>query len=97
MQDTLSSVGCFPTSHASNYLQQLCKHFAHKVEVTFDESSAKAALPPGPCEMWADRSELRIEVSAKDAEGLQAAQRIVDSHLVRFAFREEFKAMDWSG
>lgn len=96
MQDTLSSVGRFPTSHASKYLQQLCKHFAHKIDVTYDETSAEAALPPGPCKMSADEMELQIEITAQDVEGLEVAKRIIDSHLERFAFREEFKTMDWA-
>lgn len=34
------------TANASKYLQQLCKHFAHKVEVRFDETEGHCALPP---------------------------------------------------
>lgn len=96
MQSSQSSVGRFPTRKASQYMQQLCKHFGHKIDVTFDEHSASAALPPGPCEMWAEDGELRIEVSAGDADGLARAQSIIDKHLERFAFRESFKTMDWA-
>ena len=34
MTETLTyQTGTFTTDHASKYLQQLCKHFAHKIEV----------------------------------------------------------------
>lgn len=96
MQATLSANGVFATENASKYMQQLCKHFAHKVEVRYDDTSAEAALPPGPCRMQADDSALQIEVTAEDADGLKRAQLIIDDHLARFAFREEFKTMNWS-
>ncbi|WP_438670576.1 DUF2218 domain-containing protein [Pseudogemmobacter sonorensis] len=50
----MQSSARFPTSHGSKYIQQLCKHFAHKVEVSFDEHRGRAALPMGPAELVAD-------------------------------------------
>ena len=41
----LQQSGTFQTPNASKYLQQLCKHFEHKVAVVFDESEGRAALP----------------------------------------------------
>ena len=35
----LCSTGTYATPNGSKYLQQLCKHFAHKAEVTFDSLS----------------------------------------------------------
>lgn len=95
MQHTLTSVGRFKTQSASKYLQQLCKHFAHKVEVEYDVTRGAAALPPGPAKMAAKVDELVIEVTASDEEGLRTARGIIDSHLVRFAFREIFEQMNW--
>jgi hypothetical protein len=82
------------TAHASKYLQQLCKHFAHKVEATCDPHSGYAALPPGPCTMTADNNELVIHCRADDEKGLQMMQSIVETHLVKFAWREEIQ-MNW--
>lgn len=92
----ITSTGTFSTAKASSYLQQLCKHFAHKIEVRYDAETGEAALPPGPCRMTASADELRIEVSAGDDEGIALAREIIDSHLKRFAFREGFEAMSWS-
>ncbi|MAC77073.1 MAG: 2,4-dihydroxyhept-2-ene-1,7-dioic acid aldolase [Rhodobacteraceae bacterium] len=93
----LKEKGVFATPAAGRYLQQLCKHFAHKVEVRFDDTRGEAALPPGPAVMAATPERLEIVISAADAEGLELARGIIDSHLVRFAFREDFTGMDWQG
>ncbi|QHQ35142.1 DUF2218 domain-containing protein [Algicella marina] len=91
----LRELGTFPTANAGKYIQQLCKHFAHKVEVTWDETSGTAALPSGPATLTATETELMVEITAADAEGLQRARYVIDSHMERFAFREAFKTMDW--
>ncbi|WP_341863747.1 DUF2218 domain-containing protein [Gymnodinialimonas sp. 57CJ19] len=91
-----TQIGTFPTAHASRYLQQLCKHFGHKVEVSYDERTGRAALPPGPARMWADDDMLQLEVTAGTEEGLGTARYVIDSHLETFAYREKFKAMDWA-
>lgn len=35
-------------------------------------------------------------VRAKDETGLKMARGIIDTHLVRFAFRERFETMSWT-
>ncbi|AZB56982.1 DUF2218 domain-containing protein [Cereibacter sphaeroides] len=90
------STACLETANASKYLQQLCKHFAHKVEVRFDETEGHCALPPGPALLRADADGLTVQVEAEDAKGLIQARFVIDSHLVTFAFREGFTGLDWS-
>ena len=97
MQETILDRGRFRTPHASRYLQQLCKHFAHKVEASFDATSGVIALPSGPVRLTAQEGELVATVTAPDAEGLARSRGIIDRHLERFAFREDFRRMDWSG
>jgi len=84
------------TAHGSQYLQQLCKHFAHKVKVDFTPTEGTAELPGGPAILRADDDGLWVEVSAPDAEGLTRAKGVIDSHLARFAFRENFEHMPWA-
>ncbi|MDK3019816.1 DUF2218 domain-containing protein [Pseudodonghicola flavimaris] len=91
----LSAQARLHTEHASKYLQQLCKHFGHKVEVSFTADAGHATLPTGPAQMTANDSELWVEVTARDPEGLVVAKGIIDSHLKRFAFREGFESMPW--
>jgi hypothetical protein len=82
------------TPHASRYLQQLCKHFAHKRPVTFDERSGQIDFSVGACRLSADEKVLRLALSSSDDAQMAQLQDIVARHLVRFAFREELK-IDW--
>ncbi|GAB5446162.1 DUF2218 domain-containing protein [Gymnodinialimonas sp.] len=91
-----TQTGTFRTQRAGRYIEQLCKHFAHKVEVSYDEMRGEAALPAGPATMVAEPEMLRIAVTGKDAAALEMARYVIDSHLKTFAFREGFEAMDWA-
>lgn len=95
MPDQLAQRGHFETPNASRYMQQLCKHFAHKIEVEYDEHAASAALSTGPVGMTASATALEIRVTAHDAAGLAQARGVIDKHLARFAFREGFETMTW--
>lgn len=88
--------GNFTTPNASKYLQQLCKHFGHKVDVTYDENAGQARLPVGTAHMAVNAEGLRISIELENIEDRPRAESIIDSHLVRFAFREDFKTMDWT-
>ncbi|MBY6048795.1 DUF2218 domain-containing protein [Vannielia litorea] len=97
MQEQLHDTGRFATQSASKYLQQLCKHFGHKIDVRYDASSGECALPVGPAKLRAEDDALVVEVTAPSEEGLTRARAVIDNHLVRFAFRENFETMDWEG
>lgn len=90
-----TEIGLFETQQAGKYIQQLCKHFAHKVSVEFDDTKGRADLPPGPANMIALDGALRIEITGEDDAALLQARGIIDSHLERFAFREGFTSMNW--
>jgi len=91
----LSANARFETASASRYLQQLCKHFAHKIAVDFDAQRGIAELPPGPATLRADDAGLDMTVTAADAEGLARGRFILEDHLRRFAFREEPAPLVW--
>ena len=82
------------TAHASRYLQQLCKHFGHKLPVNFDPQSGRVAFSAGDCRLQAGETALTMTVEAADEAGIAQLQDVVARHLVRFAFREEL-AFDW--
>ena len=50
------------TPNASRYLVQLCKHFAHKIEVEYDTRIGQAIFPFGTCTMLADEQQLILEL-----------------------------------
>lgn len=91
----LESTARFETENGSKYLQQLCKHFAHKVTVDYTETDARCELPPGPATLQADAHCLSFAVTAADEDGLKLAKYIIEDHIVRFAFREELKSLNW--
>jgi uncharacterized protein len=81
------SVAVIATPEASRYLQQLCKHFAHKRPVTFDERSGRIEFAIGECRLDADDSVLTLSLATGEAGEMAALQDVVARHLLRFAFR----------
>lgn len=80
------------TQHASRYLQQLCKHWAHKFAVDFTPEAGKIDLGEGRIvTMTASPDVLTVNAEADDISKLQ---EVVQVHIVRFAFREEL-VFDW--
>ncbi|TGP26428.1 MULTISPECIES: DUF2218 domain-containing protein [unclassified Mesorhizobium] len=82
------------TEHASRYLQQLCKHWAHKFPVEFDPHHGAIQLSLGRTVMEADDKALHIAVAADDAASLERLETVVADHIKRFAFHEEL-TFDW--
>ncbi len=83
------------TPNAAKYIAQLCKHFAHKVPVEWDESRGRAELPSGLAEMTAEADALTVRITAADAKAMISARFAIDSHLVTFAYREDFTGFSW--
>ncbi|CAH1650857.1 conserved hypothetical protein [Hyphomicrobiales bacterium] len=94
MANRQQSHAAIATSNASRYLQQLCKHFAHKVEASFDERVGIVRFSIGDCRLLAEDAVLRLALDAPDAEKLVQLRDVVESHLVRFAFRETL-SINW--
>jgi hypothetical protein len=84
----------FTTERSSGYMQQLCKHFGHKVEVQFDPKTGFIKFPFGQCALTAEQGVLDLTVSAETQGNLTKACRVIGSHLDRFAFREN-PTIDW--
>ncbi len=91
----LESIAVLTTASGPKYLVQLCKHFAHKIEVSYTDSHGECQFVCGSSVMEADEKGLRIMVRASDEQGLAQTQGIIESHLVRFAFREKLESLDW--
>jgi len=77
----------FMTQHGSRYLQQLCKHFGHKVPVTFTQTVGEIRLPFGHCALAASDKALTLTASSPAAD-LARVEKVMGDHLARFAFRE---------
>jgi uncharacterized protein len=83
------------TEKASGYLQQLCKHFGHKVPVEFDLAAGSITFPFGSCTLAASPPDrLTLRVVASTAEDIERMKEVVGGHLERFAFREALR-VEW--
>ena len=83
------------TENASKYLVQLCKHFAHKVDVDYDQTQARVEFPPGRCMMTAEGTTLSFYCRSHEDKGIAVMQYILTDHLTRFAWREDI-TFDWA-
>ncbi|CAH2405703.1 DUF2218 domain-containing protein [Mesorhizobium escarrei] len=83
------------TPNAGRYLQQLCKHFAHKVEVDYGDGHGQCRFSCGTATMNAGPERLDITVEAVDTKALTETKQVIESHLVRFAFRENLPPLAW--
>lgn len=90
------SVARVPTLSASRYLQQLAKHWSHKMEVVFTPEEGTIAFPNGSkLEIRADSETLDIVLHIPEGEDAARMREVVASHLDRFAFREAPLTFDW--
>ena len=85
---SLSSEARVTTESSSRYLQQLCKHWAHKLPVTHDSAHGRIEFSAGLCQLNADGEALTMKVSTNEEASLPVLQDVVERHLKRFAFRE---------
>lgn len=91
----VTSTATVTTPKAPGYAAQLCKHFAHKVPARFEGSDGEIVFEIGTCRLHAEGDTLAMTVTAADEAALARLEQVVASHLLRFAFREEF-AIDWT-
>ena len=102
---SLSATARVPTTQASKYLQQLCKHWQHHLAVEFTADHGTVAFPKDArgadwpddalvtFDAGVDALDVRIDASATGQ--LDALKDAVARHLDRFAFREAPLAFDW--
>jgi len=84
-----------PTDEASRYLQQLCKHWSHKFDVTFDKAQGRIKFPEATVIMTAEPEALAVVLDADDPAVLERMKDVLASHLDRFAFREAPLPFRW--
>lgn len=83
------------TAQARQYLYKLCKHFARKITVEFDDEQGVAHFPFGACHLRADHTHLSLLLDAPDAAQLQRLQQVLEQHL-QLMRRAPDPALSWS-
>lgn len=92
-----ASTARIATANGRRYMTQLCKHWAHKFEVAYDEDTGLVPFAPDRrCRMAADAEGLTLTVEVEDAGQMERMQGVVIDHLKRFAFREELGEVAWT-
>lgn len=89
------TIAVVPTENGWKYVQQLCKHWAHKLEVELGEQKGTVKFSEATAIMTSDASALTVEIEAVSAEVLERMKGVVSSHLDRFAFREAPLPFEW--
>ena len=85
MNETQTTVA---TEHASRDLQQLCKHWSHKMDVRFDQETGEVTFPNGARLLLnADQENLALTLRCEENE-VERLETVVADHITRFAFRE---------
>ncbi|PSJ43240.1 DUF2218 domain-containing protein [Allosphingosinicella deserti] len=105
MSFTHSAIASVPTASGSRYLQQLCKHWAHNLEVAYTPERGTVTFPKdargadypgdGLASFGAQAETLEVRVDATSPEQLEGLKGVVARHLDRFAFREAPLTFDW--
>ena len=91
-----ASVARVPTPSASRYLQQLAKHWSHKMTVEFSPEEGSIDFPNGArLTMRAAPDTLDLLLTVPAGEDGARMREVVASHLDRFAFREAPLTFDW--
>lgn len=99
------STARIPTGSASKYLQQVCKHWEHNLQVTFDATQGRIVFPKDARgAAWADDAVVTFTaepevlvctIAASEPGQLQGLKGAVARHVDRFAFREAPLSYPW--
>jgi hypothetical protein len=85
-----------PTANGAKYMQQLCKHWSHKLEVKLSEGRGVVKFPAAVAIFEPEADALQVTIEAEEGETVERMKGVVASHLDRFAFRESPLRFDWS-
>lgn len=85
----------YETANGRKYLTQLCKHWAHKLDVSYEDDHGEVGFSFGKAIMNSDPAGLDVRMEVNDKADLDKAKAVLEDHLMRFAFREPVQKLDW--
>ena len=92
-----NSTAQIPTQNASRYLQQLCKHWAHKLDVEFTPEKGLISFPDSSViSLFAHTDFLEAKIENSSNEIVAKLKPVLSDHLDRFAFREAPLTYNWT-
>ncbi|WP_027897491.1 DUF2218 domain-containing protein [Zestomonas thermotolerans] len=90
----LSATSHVATATPARYIARLCRHFAHRLPVQFDDCHGRIQFDFGLCLLQADDRGLALRVDAPDGQALAKLKHIVGTHFERFAWRDQLN-LEW--
>ena len=82
------------TDHAVAYMRRLCRHFSHKIAVSFDDEKGHIEFPFGTCEIQTSPTHMNFVIDVPDAQQLGRAEDVVARHLERMANKDD-PVIEW--
>ena len=93
---SLVATAIVDTARPVPYMRQLCKHFGHKTNTAFDDTTGFIELAAGRCDLDAHAEDvLVLTATADDEERLATVQKVIGGHLERFGRRDEM-VVNWT-
>ena len=96
-----TATGFAPCDKPAKYLQQLVKHWSHKMAASWDDESNTAAFPfsDTTSAVMTARDEpesgVGITLTTADMEENERMRGVIEQHIDRFAFREAPLTYEW--
>jgi hypothetical protein len=84
-----------PTANGSKYVQQLCKHWSHRLEVDLSDGKGVIKFPAAVVTLDAGPDVFEVTIEGGESQEVERLRGVVASHLDRFAFREAPLKFDW--
>lgn len=84
------STATITTIEPARIILRLCKHWAHKLTVNYDEQQGRVELPFGVCLMQARDGELRFRLEGAPDADMDKFEQVVADHAQRMARGETY-------
>jgi hypothetical protein len=85
----------FHSARSPGYLATLVSHFSRKIEIVETDGTAQLQFICGLAELRLIDGGLQLRIEAATAQQMTQTCEVVESHLLRFAFREEPQPLVW--
>ncbi|WP_378947129.1 DUF2218 domain-containing protein [Paracoccus sp. R86501] len=86
----------FATERATGLMTTMGKHFGHKIPVTMADDHVILGFEMGDARIATTTEGLHLSLQGSDAEALERLRGVVESHLLRFAQRDDPAPLAWS-
>lgn len=93
-----TSTGFAPCEKPERYIQQLVKHWGHKMATSYDEGDGMGVFPFSEhtnVVMTAREGGIAITLTTETREENHRMRGVIENHIDRFAFREAPLSYEW--